>query len=564
MKNLLLLLALGFHISLTTGLNAQKNKSVDLVKSYFKALDGGDAKGLAGFLAPDFQAEAPVSPVPFDAKSWLQFCAGFKAGFPDLDHGVVRIFSNGDQVAVHGILTGTNTGSFMGHPGTGNKVRIAYNTLFTLQKSWVRSVNAQFDLQVFVDQVNGINPMVKMNSESNIRALFAAMDANQPQDIMKYCAADFQIANPFLPSPMPFQAFLEILQVQKTAFPDMQHQVLSMISNGSNVVTQGIFKGTNTGTLMGNPPTGKKVTIPFIAWDNLDASGKIKMRNVQFDNKAFENQLMAGAVSTEQMRSTIQGIYDALNKRDFDRFGAYLAEESIDYATPVPTRGKTAVLSSIKEFFSAFPDYTVELEDIAISGNKVYAKNTFKGTHTQSLMGMIPATGKKIQWSDVDVMEFDSKGKIFAHWAQNPNSPLDQMGYHSITNPNTAVIMDAYSKFGKGDAAGIAGLCKDNVHWDVSDNPALKSPRVYKGQKEVIQFFADLMAACEVTKFEPLRFLGDGDDVTTIISVEWKNKLNHKTLGTTFMHHFKFDQGKIAAFTELTGKPQAIQISASK
>jgi ketosteroid isomerase-like protein/predicted ester cyclase len=273
---------------------------------------------------------------------------------------------------------------------------------------------------------------------------------------------------------------------------------------------------------------------------------------------------MGSAVSADLMRAAIKGSYEALNKRDFDRFGSYLAEGSIDYGTPVPVQGKTAIVGFVKDFFSAFPDYSIDLEDIAISGNKAYVKNTVKGTHSIQLMEMIPPTGRKINWTDVDVMEFDQQGKIVAHWLQNPNAPLDQIGYHALTNSNTALIMDIYNKFSKGDAKGIAALCKDNVVWDVTDNPALKSPKLYTGKKEVPQFFADLMASCDVIKFEPLRFLADGDDVTTIISVEWKNKSNHKVWGTTFMHHFKFEEGKIAAFIELTGKPMGVQLAATK
>jgi predicted ester cyclase len=65
------------------------------------------------------------------------------------------------------------------------------------------------------------------------------------------------------------------------------------------VVTSGIFKGTNTGSMMGNSPTGNKVSLPFLVLDHVDANGKIVSRNVLFDNKAFESQLMAGIGSKD-------------------------------------------------------------------------------------------------------------------------------------------------------------------------------------------------------------------------------------------------------------------------
>lgn len=545
-------------------IHAQKSKSIEIVQGYFKAVDGGDENKINSLLTPDFKAEAPISPVPINAESWSKVCLGFKAGFSDLKHQVIHIFSDGNQVAVQGKLQGINNGSFMGKPATGNKVDIAFNTLFTVNKTRITAIHSQFDFQGFLDQLNGISPTVKMNIQNNVRALFAAMDAGQVDEFVRYCSSDFKITNPFLASAMPIQAFQGIIQAQRSAFPDMQHVILDMVSSGKTVITKGIFTGTNLGNLMGNPPTGNKVNIPFLVWDDLDAAGMITNRNVQFDNKAFQSQLMDKMISSEYMKSTVKASYDALSKHDFDRFASYLSDQSVDYATPMPTKGKDAIVGSIKEFFSAFPDYEITVDDIAVSGNKVFVQNTFHAKHTQTLLGMIPPTGKKVSWSDVDIMEFDENGKIYAHWANNNNAPLDQIGYHSITNPNTGIVMDAYDKFGKGDIPGLTELCSDKISWDVEDNPQLKSPKIYKGKKEVMQFFADLTSLCEITKFEPVRFLADGEEVLVVNLVEWKTKATHKSWSTTLIHHIKVENGKIVSFKELAGKVWPVVVSAAK
>ncbi len=135
----------------------------------------------------------------------------------------------------------------------------------------------------------------KMKNEKNVRELFALMDAGQTDKFGMYCSADFKISNPFLAEPAPIQAFIGILQTQKAAFPnDMKHEILEMVSDGKTVITRGIFHGTNIGSMMGNPPTGNKVSIAFISWDEMDSAGKIKNRYVQFDGKSFDAQLMAG------------------------------------------------------------------------------------------------------------------------------------------------------------------------------------------------------------------------------------------------------------------------------
>ena len=131
-------------------------------------------------------------------------------------------------------------------------------------------------------------------AESNIRTLFNMMDSGKSEEFKNYCTTDFLISNPFLPTPAPISAFEGILMGQKAAFPDMKHEIVELTTDGHYVTTRGIFSGTNTGSMMGNPPSGNKVIIPFIVLDELDPYGKIKNRYVQFDLKSFESQLMAG------------------------------------------------------------------------------------------------------------------------------------------------------------------------------------------------------------------------------------------------------------------------------
>ena len=268
----------------------------------------------------------------------------------------------------------------------------------------------------------------------------------------------------------------------------------------------------------------------------------------------------------DRLKKITKESYDAIINHDIDKFATFLADNAVDYGQgPEPVKGKAAIIEGLKSFLSAFPDYKVTVEDIAVSGNRVYIKNNFKATHTMPLMGMIPATGKKVDWHDTDIIEFDSNGKISAHWANNPNEPLYQIGYGSFTNPNTAIILDAYNKFGKQDFAGIAALCANNVVWDVSDNPSSQTAKVYNGQKEVTQFFANLMANAQVVKFEPQRFLADGDDVMTMVDVEYKLKGDPKTYSAPFFHAAKCQNGKIVSFKEVVGKSkEAMMAMAAK
>lgn len=138
------------------------------------------------------------------------------------------------------------------------------------------------------------------NAEANIRALFAAMDAGAVEKFQSFCAADFMITHPFLPAPQPIAVFQGIIQGQKAGFPDMQHEITDIFTDGSNAAMRGVFKGTNTGSMQGNPPTNNRVVLPFTVTYDLDAQGKIKHQYVSFDTASFNSQLMAGMAGNKK------------------------------------------------------------------------------------------------------------------------------------------------------------------------------------------------------------------------------------------------------------------------
>jgi len=95
---------------------------------------------------------------------------------------------------------------------------------------------------------------------------------------------------------------------------------------------------------------------------------------------------------------------------------------------------------------------------------KVVARVKATGTNTGEFMGM-PATGKPIMVRDMDIVELDAAGKCVSHWSANSAGALLQIGYGSLTNPSTAVVMDVYGKFGKGDVRGV--IAPETAHHPV-------------------------------------------------------------------------------------------------
>lgn len=263
------------------------------------------------------------------------------------------------------------------------------------------------------------------------------------------------------------------------------------------------------------------------------------------------------AQSPEAIKKNLYQAYESLNKRDFVTFKSLCTVDFVDYtAGPMPVKGIDAAIQSYKAYFELAPDLQIKINAVTINGNKIYLETTTTGTNTGKVFGMLPPTGKKIKINDIETVTIDANAKATSHMVNNPNGLLVQIGYASFTNPNAQKVMSLYQLFGKGDAMGIAAMCAADVEWDIRDNPVLRNPRLIKSSKDVPSFFAELMELCEVTKFEPVRFVADGDDVFTAVKVQWKNKSGGKELASDFMHHFRFNiEGKVAAFKELTSKP---------
>lgn len=255
---------------------------------------------------------------------------------------------------------------------------------------------------------------------------------------------------------------------------------------------------------------------------------------------------------TAKNKATIMSAYEALNRKDWTAFAALCAPNYTEVNVgPAPAVGINAALDLYKQFQTAFPDFKVKINEIVpASSTRFLLRVTITGTNTGPFM-MLPPTGKSVKFDDADVVELNAEGKVISHTITNPGEPLRQIGYGSMTNPNTSVVLAAYGAFGKGDIPGVLALCSDNVNWDVSDIPAPGvEKKVYTGKPGVEQFFAQLGSKVQFNKFEPWRFIADGDDVVVFLNAELKSLADNKTYTATSVHQFTVKNGKITSFKE--------------
>lgn len=262
--------------------------------------------------------------------------------------------------------------------------------------------------------------------------------------------------------------------------------------------------------------------------------------------------LMSAFASVNAQGNTeanIRKAYAALESRDFNTFASLCSDDFSELAlAPMPIKGVWNAIEQYKQFMNAFPDLKFKVGSIAPAGNnRYYLDVTLTGTNTAPFMGM-PATGKSIMVHDMDVVELNSAGKCISHWSANSGGALIQIGYGSLTNPNTAKVMELYGKFGSGDIAGVLADCTDDVVFDVHDHMFDSKERVFKGKDGVAQFFKELGTKFQYSKFQPTRFVADGDDVFILVDVDYKSTADGKRHTSTYTHHFKLSNGHVTYF----------------
>ena len=105
-----------------------------------------------------------------------------------------------------------------------------------------------------------------------------------------------------------------------------------------------------------------------------------------------------------------------------DALGDFLAEDIVDHNPPPNVEpGIAGIKVMFREFFAAFPDMSVQVDDLIAEGDKVVMRVTTTGTHQGDFMG-IAATGKKVSFGEIHILRI-ADGKMAEHWGVE-----DQMG----------------------------------------------------------------------------------------------------------------------------------------
>jgi predicted ester cyclase len=104
------------------------------------------------------------------------------------------------------------------------------------------------------------------------KALIAAWDAANIEEIEKYISADYVSHNPMPGTKGNLDDMKNMVKMMKAGYPDMKTTVEDLRVDGDILMARWTTTGTNTGSMMGMPATNKKMSdvmgLEMVRWRN--------------------------------------------------------------------------------------------------------------------------------------------------------------------------------------------------------------------------------------------------------------------------------------------------------
>jgi predicted ester cyclase len=129
------------------------------------------------------------------------------------------------------------------------------------------------------------------HNKSQSRRALAELDKGNPGIMDEVCDPRVTVRFPGFPA-LDLSGFKQFITMFYSAFPDLTHEIKTMVAEGDLVVRAGIFRGTHKGEFQGLPATGKRIEVAFSAVDRFK-DGKLLELNGLMDAMGMMQQLGA-------------------------------------------------------------------------------------------------------------------------------------------------------------------------------------------------------------------------------------------------------------------------------
>ncbi len=216
-------------------------------------------------------------------------------------------------------------------------------------------------------------------------------------------------------------------------FPDLKYVSQDMLAEGDLVVSRGIISGTHSDEFFGVPATGRRVfwtgTRIFRVKDDRIVEGWINIDLLSLMQQMGVVPGPPGAglpierlptpqgepATREESKAIMRRLIDEFwNGRDLDAADELFHPDAISPSAPFLPAGPEGPKTIARMFFSAFPDYQIQIEHLIGEDDRVAARLSQRGTHQGELMG-VAATGREAAWTETGILRI-ADGRIVESW----------------------------------------------------------------------------------------------------------------------------------------------------
>lgn len=133
---------------------------------------------------------------------------------------------------------------------------------------------------------------------------------------------------------------------------------------------------------------------------------------------------------TAERKELIYRMYDETNKGNVEILNELLSPDFVSYggAGFQDLHGPEAFINLYRTFVAAFPDLKFDVRHIVVDdeNNLAAVRGVQTGTHLGNFLGMVPPTGKAVEWTGTAIFRFDDNGQIVERWQDLDNLSLFQ------------------------------------------------------------------------------------------------------------------------------------------
>ncbi|MBK8026156.1 MAG: ester cyclase [Chloroflexi bacterium] len=230
------------------------------------------------------------------------------------------------------------------------------------------------------------------------------------------------------PGQQGLKAFYEML-VQ--AFPDLKMNTEAISAEGDWVVLHIIFEGTNTGSFMHMPPSGKSMKTYAVEVFRV-ANGKFAEHHQWYDIMAIIRQITGtgpepimgtragekpNTTAPDQKRARIQQYFNEMViPRNIDRMPHFLGDKVLDHsAAPGMPSGVEGARMFLNMNYAAFPWSEYDIQHVIVDGDLATVVFTIEGEHTGAPFFGVPASGKRFKVQCIEIERVPGE-HFLEHW----------------------------------------------------------------------------------------------------------------------------------------------------